>query len=78
MTDGERVYSADILRAERVTDRCLRAWVARGTFPKPDGNLHGRNWWRGETYRQWRADVAAGKFAQSRRPPGTRALPVAS
>jgi hypothetical protein len=72
MTDSERIYAADILRAERITDRCLRNWISRDRFPAPDGNIHGRNYWRSETYQKWREDVAAGRYAQARRPPGQR------
>ena len=65
--DGEKlIYSSRITADNNVTDRAIRKWIARGHFPVPDGNLHGRNFWRLSTYRAWQADVMAGKFAQKR------------
>lgn len=58
------VYSADVCRDHRISQRCLRKWLAKGRFPRPDGNLHGRNFWLRSTYRSWQVDVRAGKFAR--------------
>jgi len=65
---SKRVYSADIIADNKVTDRCLRKWVVSGRFPAPDGNLNGRNFWLASTYKRWQAEVLAGKYSQQRRP----------
>jgi hypothetical protein len=36
-----------------------------GKFPPPDGNLNGRNFWCRSIYRQWQADVLAGKYRKA-------------
>jgi hypothetical protein len=64
----KRIYSADITADNGVTGRCLRAWIARGRFPAPDGNLNGRNFWLTATYKRWQADVLNGRYANHRRP----------
>ncbi len=64
----DRLWSADILRAENIGGRGLRKWISLGRFPKPDGNLAGRNFWFRRTYERWRLAVAAGKYSQTRRP----------
>ena len=65
---GERVWAREILNTERIGDRCLRYWITDGRFPHPDGNLNGRNFWFRPTYETWKADVAAGRYRQQRRP----------
>jgi hypothetical protein len=52
-----KVYASRILADNGVTGRCLRKWVSAGRFPKPDGNLNGRNFWLTATCRAWEADV---------------------
>lgn len=65
--DAEQfIFSSDVTRENRVTDRSLRKWIAAGRFPPPDGNLNGRNFWFEKTYRVWRDDVVAGKYARQR------------
>jgi hypothetical protein len=59
---NDRVWSSDIRRAEKIGDRGFRKWISEGRFPRPDGNLFGRNFWLRATYEQWRADVMAGRF----------------
>jgi hypothetical protein len=68
IVDATRIFAARICAENSIGDRALRKWIQRGVFPKPDGNLLGRNFWNAATYRQWLADVAAGKLAQTRRP----------
>jgi hypothetical protein len=63
-----RVWSREILDEQKVCDRALRAWITKGKFPTPDGNLNGRNFWLRTTYEQWKADVLAGRYRQQRRP----------
>jgi hypothetical protein len=65
---SERVWSFDVIRDNRISDRCLRKWIVAGRFPKPDGNMAGRNFWLRATYNRWQADVLAGRFSQQRRP----------
>lgn len=64
--ESEILWSGDIQRATRISERCLRNWVVAGRFPKPDGNMAGRHFWRRSTYTQWQTEVLAGKFSQSR------------
>lgn len=67
--DGKMIFSGPIREDNGgITDRCLRKRIAAGKFPRPDGNLNGRNFWLLGTYRRWKADVFAGKFRQGRRP----------
>lgn len=67
-TSEDRIWSREILDAENIGDRGFRKWVASGRFPKPDGNLNGRNFWLRSTYESWKVDVLAGHYAQNRRP----------
>lgn len=67
-SSATRIWSRQILNEQGVTDRCLRAWIARGKFPAPDGNLNGRNFWLLATYEKWKAAVLAGHYRQARRP----------
>jgi hypothetical protein len=63
---GQLVYMGRICADNGVSDRSVRTWIARGLFPAPDTNLHGRNCWRLETYRQSQRDLMAGKFSKQR------------
>jgi hypothetical protein len=56
------VFARQILDDQKITDRGLRKWITQERFPRPDGNLNGRNFWRSETYRQWQEDVLQGKY----------------
>jgi hypothetical protein len=56
------VFMQQIRTECQVTDRGVRKWIAKGRFPKPDGNLNGRNFWLAETYAQWKAEVLDGKY----------------
>jgi hypothetical protein len=81
-SDEDRlIYTADICTAVGVTDRCIRKWVVRGCFPQPDANLRGRNCWKLSTFRTWKSDVLAGRYAKYRRPghsqPANESPPVA-
>jgi hypothetical protein len=62
--DGPLVFMSEIVRDNAVTDRGVRKWQANGKFPRPDGNLNGRNFWKRPTYRQWQADVLAGRYSR--------------
>lgn len=78
-TESEpRIYSARIISDNGITDRCLRKWIAAGRFPKPDGNLNGRNFWLPSTYSRWNADVRAGKYSVARRPANLTPSPQAA
>jgi hypothetical protein len=55
------VFASEILRDNAITDRCVRKWQSVGAFPGPDGKLNGRNFWRRSTYRNWQANVIAGR-----------------
>lgn len=64
-----KVWSPEIRRDQDIGDRGFRKWISNGRFPRPDGNLNGRNFWLRSTYDRWKADVAAGRYAKYRRPP---------
>jgi hypothetical protein len=66
--DDQRVYARRITDDNGLTGRALRKWVSEGKFPRPDGDLNGRNFWLAETYARWKADVLAGRYSQHRRP----------
>ena len=59
------VFMSEITRDCDVTARAVRKWQASGRFPMPDGNLHGRCFWRRTTYSAWQAKVLEGAFAKS-------------
>jgi hypothetical protein len=59
------VFMSEITRDCDVTARAVRKWQANDRFPTPDGNLHGRCFWRRDTYSTWQAKVLAGAFAKS-------------
>ena len=52
--------------------RTRRNYRSRGILPPPDANLLGRDLWRQSKYRQFKADLLAGKFAINKRPPHLR------
>ncbi len=52
-----------------ICSRTRRNLRTREILPPPDANLLGRDLWRLSTYRQFKADLLAGKFAMTRRPP---------
>jgi hypothetical protein len=55
-----------------IVGRSRRNYRARGILPAPDANLLGRDLWRLSTYRRFKADLLAGKFAMVKRPPHLR------
>ncbi len=55
-----------------IGSRTRRNYRAKGILPPPDANLLGRDLWRLSKYRQFKADILAGKFAIDRRPPHLR------
>lgn len=59
------VFVPEITRDCAVTDRTLRKWISQSRFPQPDGNLHGRCFWRRDTYRSWQSQVLSGLYAKS-------------
>lgn len=67
-TTGILVYTDRITADYDITDRSLRRWIREGRFPKPDGNLNGKHYWRRSTYRDWQRNVLAGKYGRPRRP----------
>jgi len=74
--DEPIVYAPEIRELNgKITDRALRKWIELGRFPKPDGNINGRNFWLASTVRQHRADMLAGKFSQLRRPVARASAP---
>ncbi|HUX73798.1 MAG TPA: hypothetical protein VMV25_07920 [Steroidobacteraceae bacterium] len=60
-----------------VVSRTRRNYLAKGILPAPDANLLGRDVWKLSTYRQFKADLLAGKFAIAKRPPHLRVTEVA-
>lgn len=66
--EGGFVFMAEITRDLKVTDRGVRKWISTERFPRPDGNLNGRNFWLTSTYQRWKSDVLAGRYRQHRRP----------
>ena len=56
------IFARQILDDQKITDRGLRKWIAQERFPRPDGNLNGRNFWQPETYKRWQEDVLKGKY----------------
>ncbi|HWS61977.1 MAG TPA: hypothetical protein VN325_04415 [Steroidobacteraceae bacterium] len=52
-----------------ISSRTRRTYGKDGILPPPDANLLGRNIWKQSTYRKFKADLLAGKFALLRRPP---------
>jgi hypothetical protein len=55
-----------------IGSRTRRSYRVKGIIPPPDANLLGRDVWRLGTYRKFKADLLAGKFALLRRPPHLR------
>jgi hypothetical protein len=55
-----------------IVSRTRRTYRVKGILPPPDANLLGRDVWRLSTYRKFKADLLAGKFALLRRPPHLR------
>jgi hypothetical protein len=55
-----------------ISSRTRRAYAKDGILPPPSANLLGRNIWKQSTYRKFKADLLAGKFALLRRPPHLR------
>jgi hypothetical protein len=64
-SDAVLVFMGEITRDCGVTDRAVRKWVTTGTFPAPDGNLNGRNFWNRATYRKWQDAVQRGEFRRA-------------
>jgi hypothetical protein len=60
-----------------IKSRSRRNYRAKGILPPPDTNLLGRDLWRVSTYRKFKADLLAGRFAMLRRPPHLRDNPIA-
>lgn len=59
-----------------IASRSRRNYLSKGILPPPDANLLGRDLWRVSTYRKFKAELLAGKFAMMRRPPHIRGKPV--
>lgn len=47
--------TSDVAARLGVDPATVRAYVSRGTMPKPDGHLGRTPWWRPETVDAWRA-----------------------
>jgi hypothetical protein len=75
--DDELIPTKAITSDRRITDRGLRKQIANGSFPPPDANVNGRNYWRASTYLRWKTAALAGKFARVRRP-GRTSKPLRS
>jgi hypothetical protein len=60
-----------------IASRSRRNYLSKGILPPPDTNLLGRDLWRLSSYRAFKADLLAGKFAMIRRPPRLRDKPLA-
>jgi len=61
------VFGNQIDRDLAVTDRGRRKLIAHGFLPPPDGYFRYRAFWRLSTYRQFKQDLFAGKFARHHR-----------
>jgi hypothetical protein len=59
------VFMSEVARDCDVTSRAVRKWIAKGRFPNVEGNLHGRCFWRRETYLAWQMKAMSGCFAKS-------------
>ena len=55
-----------------ISSRTRRTYAKDGIIPPPDANLLGRNIWKPTTYRKFKSDLLAGKFALLRWPPHLR------
>lgn len=76
-TDEPVIDGAFIENDLGIGRRTRRNYRAKGILPPPDANLLGRDIWRLSTYRKFKADLLAGKFAMRKRPPHLReAKPV--
>lgn len=60
-----------------ICSRTRRNLRAKGILPPPDANLLGRDLWSLRTYRRFKENLLAGKFAVTKRPPHLRAPEVA-
>jgi predicted DNA-binding transcriptional regulator AlpA len=58
-TAGRLVYTSHILSQLGISDRSLRRRIKDGRFPRPDGNVHGRNFWLMSSYTRWVAEAKA-------------------
>jgi len=70
--DEPMLTGAMIERDLGIVRRTRTNYVAKGILPQPDANLCGRDLWRQSTYRKFKADLLAGKFALSKVPPHLR------
>jgi hypothetical protein len=61
-----------------IAPRTRRNYLTKQILPPPDANLQGRDIWRLSTYRKFKADLLAGKFAMAKRPPHLRAAKSAA
>lgn len=52
-----------------VCGRTIRNYESQGLLPQPDANFRGRKLRRLSTYRRFKAELFAGKFAKQKRPP---------
>jgi hypothetical protein len=68
-TDEVLIDGAFIEKDLGIARRSRCNYRSRGVLPPPDTNLLGKNLWRLSTYRQFKADLLAGKFVMDRRPP---------
>lgn len=50
-----------------IAPRTVRLWVKEGRFPKPDGNVSGRNFWLESTLLRWQTAAIDGRFSADRR-----------
>lgn len=74
VTDERMIDGAFIDSDLGIAKRSRSNYLALGVLPAPDANLLGKNLWRVSTYRKFKRELLAGKFAKLRRPPGVRAL----
>jgi len=73
-TDEPLIDGAFIDSDLGIAKRSRSNYLALGVLPRPDANLLGKNLWRVSTYRKFKRDLLAGKFAKVRQVPSARSF----
>jgi len=67
------LFGPDIDADLGITDRTRRNYINAEIIPPADGNFCGRDFWLLSNYRQFKANLLAGRFAKPvKRPPSLR------
>ncbi len=67
-TDEPMIDGAFIESDLGISERSRCNYLTWGVLPPPDANLLGRHLWRVSTYRKFKGDLLAGRFAKVRAP----------